>query len=654
MAGLEGQNIGRYHIVERLGEGGMATVYKAFDNRLERDVAVKVIRRDMVADVHTAQMLRRFEREARALAKFTHANIVPIIDYGEHEGAPYLVMAYLPGGTLKEKTGKPMPFMDAAQLLLPVARALEYAHKRKIIHRDVKPANILITEEGEPMLSDFGIAKILELQEGTQLTGTGMGIGTPEYMAPEQWMGEVVPQTDIYALGIVFYEFVTGRKPYMADTPAAILLKQVNEPLPRPSKFVPGLPDKVERVIFKALAKKPEERYEDMGAFAGALERLAHEAVETPAVQENVETVVMPPEEAVAPEKTLPPTQEKSAISGKMIAGIGIGVVALGVVGLAVVVGLYLLLRPKPPAAAEPTAVGAGLDMDNATAETPLRPALTDTRVSTEAAAPTDTPQPILTFTPAFQTRTPIPGLDIGSTMVSDKDGMVLVYVPAGEFLMGSDYGNSDEEPIHTVYLDTYWIDQTEVTNAMYEKCVAAGACEERYDSGSYTRESYYGNSQYDKYPVIYVDWYQAEAYCEWSGRRLPTEAEWEKAARGDDGRMYPWGEEIDCDHALYGGCEGDTISVGSLPTGVSPYGALDMAGNVWEMVNDWYDGGYYEASPYENPQGPSSGGARVMRGGSWYNLVDHVRSAVRTRCPPSRRDDNVGIGFRCAAGISP
>ena len=297
MAGLEGQNIGRYHIVEQLGEGGMATVYKAFDNRLERDVAIKVIRRDMVADAHKAQMLRRFEREAKALAKFMHANIVPIIDYGEYEGSPYLVMAYLPGGTLKEKTGKPMPYKDAARLLLPVARALEYAHDEGVIHRDVKPANILITKTGIPMLSDFGIAKILETDRATQLTGTGVGIGTPEYMSPEQWKGNVVPQTDIYALGVVFYELVTGRRPYDADTPAAIFEKVLIDPLPRPKDIVPGLPDAVERVLFKALAKKPEDRYEDMGAFAGALERTAYGAADTPAVQEDVETVVMPPEE---------------------------------------------------------------------------------------------------------------------------------------------------------------------------------------------------------------------------------------------------------------------------------------------------------------------------------------------------------------------
>ena len=275
MADFIGHDIGRYHIVEQLGQGGMAVVYKAYDTRLEREVAIKVIRMETFGSVVAGQMLKRFEREGKSLAKMMHPNIVPIYDFGEHEGSPYLVMAYIPAGTLKAMTGQSMPCARAAYLLAPVARALAYAHNLNVIHRDVKPANILITAAGEPMLSDFGVAKILESDEGNTLTGTGVGIGTPEYMAPEQWVNQVVPQTDIYALGVVFYELVTGRKPYTADTPAAVLLKQANDPLPRPRQFVPDLPDQVEQVIYKALAKKPEDRHASMGDFAAALEKLA-------------------------------------------------------------------------------------------------------------------------------------------------------------------------------------------------------------------------------------------------------------------------------------------------------------------------------------------------------------------------------------------
>ncbi len=274
---LIGQSFGRYHILEQLGEGGMATVYKAYDTRLDADVAVKVIRRSAFAPDQLEMVLKRFEREAKSLAKLSHANIVGVIDYGDYEGAPYLVMEYLPGGTLKQKLGQPMSCREAARILLPIARALDFAHRKGMAHRDVKPSNILITADGDPMLTDFGIAKILEAPEGATLTGTGVGIGTPEYMAPEQWTGQAGPSSDIYSLGVVFYEMLTGRKPYEADTPAAVLLKQASDPLPNPRDYVPDLPYQAEHVLLRALAKKPEDRFANMGEFAASLEALASE-----------------------------------------------------------------------------------------------------------------------------------------------------------------------------------------------------------------------------------------------------------------------------------------------------------------------------------------------------------------------------------------
>ena len=272
MPNLTGQSFGRYHILEQLGEGGMATVYKAYDTRLETDVAVKVIRTENLTIGTMDQALIRFEREAKALARLTHPNIVKVTDYGEYEGIPYLVMEYLPSGTLKKKLGRCTPWQDALRLLLPIAHALDFAHRQGMIHRDVKPSNILITADGQPMLTDFGIAKILDVHENTELTGTGVGIGTPEYMAPEQWTGNSSTKSDQYALGVVLYEILTGRKPYPTDTPAAILLKQVNEPLPSPREFVKELPERVEKLLLKTLAKDPADRYENMADFASAVE----------------------------------------------------------------------------------------------------------------------------------------------------------------------------------------------------------------------------------------------------------------------------------------------------------------------------------------------------------------------------------------------
>lgn len=242
----------------------------------------------------------------------------------------------------------------------------------------------------------------------------------------------------------------------------------------------------------------------------------------------------------------------------------------------------------------------------------------------------------------ATVTITATPG--IGSIYLSD--GVTMLYVPAGTFSMGSET-SSDERPIHAVNLSAYYMDKYEVTNAAYKRCVEAGVCDPPKQSNSYTRSAYYGNPEFDEHPVIYVDWNMAKTYCEWRGARLPTEAEWEKAARGTDGRTYPWGESISCDQANYRDCVGDTTKVGNYLDGVSPYGMYDMAGNVWEWVNDWYDSSYYQSSPSSNPQGPTSGQIRVLRGGSWYGSVNGVRSAYRFRYGPSVAD--FGIGFRCS-----
>jgi serine/threonine protein kinase len=274
-----GTDIGRYHILEQLGEGGMAVVYKAYDTRLERDVAIKIIRTDQFAPAQLERVLKRFEHEAKALAHLDHLHIVKVYDFGEYEDAPYLVMPYLPGGTLKERMGQPIPWEDAAKLLLPIADALNYAHGRGVVHRDIKPSNILITESGEVMVSDFGIAKILESEETLNLTTTGMGIGTPEYMSPEQAEGNKVDnRSDLYSLGIVMYELLTGRKPFTADTPMAVIVKQMHDPLPNPSQYIPDMPAGMEQVLFKTLAKNPKDRYANMAEFGNALKKIIHTA----------------------------------------------------------------------------------------------------------------------------------------------------------------------------------------------------------------------------------------------------------------------------------------------------------------------------------------------------------------------------------------
>ena len=230
-----------------------------------------------------------------------------------------------------------------------------------------------------------------------------------------------------------------------------------------------------------------------------------------------------------------------------------------------------------------------------------------------------------------------------------------MVYVPAGNFSMGTNDGASDEKPMHSVFLDSYWFDKTEVTNGMYALCVSAGACQVPFSTEGPMPKSIYGNLQYKDYPVTYVNWNYAQSYCHWAGARLPTEAEWEKAARGTDGRMYPWGNEVPtCSLANFGfqDCVGDTSAVGTHPSGASPYGALDLAGNVMEWVNDWYDSNYYTNSPFLNPQGPSSGTSRVLRGGFFSSSEIDILSTKRLKVSPTFSYESVG--FRCVLGVSP
>ena len=285
---------------------------------------------------------------------------------------------------------------------------------------------------------------------------------------------------------------------------------------------------------------------------------------------------------------------------------------------------------------------------------------------------PTPTPVVIVvTATPVPATNTPIPPTRTATPTSGIPE---MIRIPAGSFIRGStvDQVNDayesctrddkpnlcwrsaldDEVPEHEVYLDEFYIDQYEVTNAQYGECVRAGLCNPPSPLSSNNHSSYFDNPSYANYPVIHVTWYDADRYCRWAGKRLPTEAEWEKAARGPNGMLWPWGDFFDQDRGNVrpGGVEPDTrdtTPVGYYPEGASPYGVMDMVGNVWEWVADWYDESYYQASPSKNPRGPASGEKRVFRGGSWNSNIGGDRAASRAGTPPDGQ--YFDIGFRCA-----
>lgn len=277
------------------------------------------------------------------------------------------------------------------------------------------------------------------------------------------------------------------------------------------------------------------------------------------------------------------------------------------------------------------------------------RPALISIFFPTKTVTPTEiSPLPSLTATGVSETAVTEISLP---TEITDEFGVEMVLVPAGNFTMGSSNDDpfsvpADAKPAHQIYLDSYYVDKYEVTNLNYKICVSASACQPPTNTSSSTRSSYYGNSEFDGYPVIYVNWEMAKTYCEWRSGGLPTEAQWEKAARGTDSRRFPWGNDVDRDKKYSNYSQNDTTAVGQYQMGSSPYDIYDMAGNVWEWVADWYDPKYYQNSTSSNPIGPSSGQHRVLRGGSWYNYWDFHFVYARSGFPPTV--SNSLLGFRC------
>jgi serine/threonine protein kinase len=282
---LEGRNLGKYRVLEPLGRGGMARVYRAYHPQLDRYVAIKVLRSDLVEE---EEFLARFQREARAVAALRHPNIVQAFDFDAQDDNYYMVMELLEGDTLRTRLndyrarGERMPLDEGVRILLDTLAGLAYAHSEGMVHRDVKPANILLTSRGQAVLTDFGIAQIVG---GTRYTVHGALMGTLAYMSPEQGLeGQCDARSDLYSLGIVFYEMLTGDPPFDAETPLAILMKHVNDPLPLPRKVEPNIPKPFERVVLKVLSKRPQHRYQSAEEMAEALQKAAKRArVELPA-----------------------------------------------------------------------------------------------------------------------------------------------------------------------------------------------------------------------------------------------------------------------------------------------------------------------------------------------------------------------------------
>ena len=665
-----------YQIEAFIGEGSFGEVYRAADLNLKETVALKILRRSAgMADGYYERAQARFTLEARLGHRITHSNVIRIYKFAPDEASGLLVLAmeYAAGGSLMDrmKSG-PLAIEDALQIARQVAAGLSALHEQDVVHRDLKPSNILFDSTGTVKVADLGLA---QPANALQVSGSSFGgsrelqtsPGTPAYMSPEQEAGKphLPPASDIYSLGLILYEMLTGRS-YKNQPPGK-----------RTRALRPDVPAGVDELVAKMLSEDPRQRPWDGAAAEKALGKLLKTAsIRTSPTRKPIDTHNQSQDIVPGTVGKRHPTPQPIWAKALLI----VGAVALLVgLGLSAAQSMGWLPGRKPTAVTVLDRTTAFYPSSTATTTPTLRPSSTPTK--------TASPTPTQTSTATLDPNIPPACGEIGQTWTSPIDGMTLVCVPAGDFLMGSTDGDADafdnEKPQHTVYLDAYWMDQTEVTNAMFAEFVAATGyrttAEKEGTGWAYTGNGWDNvsgaNWQHpsgpgsdlvgkEDHPVVQVSWDDAVAYCEWAGRELPSEAEWEKAARGTGGQIYPWGNTFDCrlgnfddetvvdSYVVPGGenCDGypDASPVGAFPSGASPYGALDMAGNVWEWTADWYDSDYYSSqTTWRNPVGPASGEYRVLRGGSWFDNSGYVRAALRLWLPPDFRL-NYLLGFRC------
>ncbi len=728
-----GAVVGGYTIERQLGRGGMGAVYAARDPGTGATVAVKL----MAAT--DGRALERFRREGVAQAAADrHPNVLRVFASGEHQGAPFLVMELAPGGDLSKRLAQgPMAPADAALLVAHLARGLAHVHQKGVLHRDLKPANVMFGADGTPKLVDFGVARLRGEQD---LTRTGDLVGTPAYMAPEQAegvRGGVDERSDVYGLGAILYHAVTGRPPFVGDGMHQVLKGVLMDPPATPSSVARGLPPAVDHVVLKALSKDPNDRYASARALAEDLERLARgedvvgrdEAgarrrarMRLRALAALAAAVVLtaggvglwrtwPTLSAMFTSTSAPPPPEPAtgaltSVHAKTTTRLGWVTIDAEVKGDARAVRVVVGTSAVPGAASE---AGAGREVVTPwrfTGRAPL--ALGPNVIALEAQHPDSArwarvAELRVERLPAFDPPPPERVVDRqGRALAFDEarevflahDGSILVYVPPTKFRMGSgdcvyvvdiDESNSllNRQPTrvalpeHDVTLTRgFLIGVHEVSWGQFDAFRRAAGL-----GGEGARRP---DGWADDMPANDVSWVEAAAYCEWHGLELPTEAQWELAARGPDARRYPWGDD-DRDAAKLAvfnerrAREDETerrAERGPVPTrppspvsaarpeSASWVGALHMAGNVWEWTRDSFMPSYELLAPsgkaVTDPlyliEGRPPHAKLTLRGGSWLSSVWRCHAAYRFpkdgdlgRGDPDarRRDHEEDVGFR-------
>lgn len=616
------EKIGDYEIIGSLGRGGFGSVYKARSASGEL-VAMKILNPQVLDN---QKVVKKFFHEAMILAKLDHPNICKLIEFFPDGHNYAIVMEYVEGTELKDlmqkQPGGLLPYNQAFRIAKQSLGAFQYAHENGILHRDIKPANIMIDQNGNCKIMDFGIAKVA----GAATHDTAASMLSVHYTPPERFdpSRSVDARSDIYALGLVFYELFAGKRPFDADETSQIMFWHLNEIPEPPETYVSGLPREVSDAIVTALEKDPDDRFQDFREFSEALgegdpniDYTANLDSADEATMIGDQTIITTP---TATKVSKAKRRKKKKASVPLIAGIAAAVVIV--------------------------LAAAGF-------------------LAFKQVAPQDQAGQILTT----DTKAAVPEVEGGQLnskgfyeITHPKDNSIMIAVPAGEFVMGSDKWAA-EQPPQRIYLDAYFIDKYPVTNGQFKKFVeetnyvtdaekeGAGmvrigrrlkpfpGANWKMPDGATSIEGK------DNYPVTQVSYNDAMAYCQWTGKDLPTEAQWEKAARGPDGNEYPWGNsEPDDTMANFDKIIGETSPVDQFDKGQSYYGAFDMAGNVNQWCKDWYGEG--ERGP-RNPTGPETGKERVIKGGSFDEGIDSLRSPNRNRFEPDY--SSYLFGFRCA-----
>ncbi len=464
MEDLTGKQLGSYQVVAPLGEGGMAAVYKAHQPSMDRYVALKILPRQFA---NSPEFLARFRQEARMLARLQHPHILPVFDFGDADGYTFIAMPLLQSGALTQRmTGAPMLLSQVTSIITQVGDALDYAHTHGLVHRDVKPSNVLLDERGNCLLTDFGIARMVE---GTaNLTGTGNVIGTPSYMSPEQGAGKPVDaRSDIYALGVVLFELATGRVPYSAETPVAVVIKHMQDPLPLPRKLNPALPEAVERVILKALAKRPEDRFQKMSELVQALQRATAGVPDAKAAVGGAKVggAAFTPVTPVTP-LPMPAQAGDTARLGRPLPWLAGGAILVLLLGAFAALRLFGGSGPSSsPATATIAVVGGGVETPVAEAvatATPLPPA-------TNAPVPSATPLAAASETPLAPPTATLAGADLPTATTAPPTQAPAVPPTATPALIQP----ATAPPLRTDFTDTF--NRPAVTSRLWQRVNSGG-----------------------------------------------------------------------------------------------------------------------------------------------------------------------------------